>query len=353
MNNNKSLKLLFFSIFFSILLIEIFLRFIGLYSDLANTTLEPSASIYEKPRDSIQKRHHPDVHYINANYFDLDGVKNNTKLTTSKKRDIIGFFGDSFVENYSVDPKFDFSNILNTNIVDYEIVNYGVGGYQAEQAFLRYLKYKDHDFKYVIYFFMLGDQESYKLLAFDDNGQYTINKIKINPIFQMLGKLNITYLLIDASLKFRVLINTDYNSLKKNSYAELFANRIANKNKKGIFDTKHFAQLIETFQATVESNNANFIVILYPDKNHVNYFQEVLKLRNLKVKYFILDNSLATEKKFRFINDDHWNELGNLEFAKNIKFFLHKDLKINFKDDDNVHKIEKEIDNFYSLYKFR
>ena len=82
----KNLSIVFISFFFSILIIEIFLRTVGLYSDLANTILEPSISIYEKPKDSIQKRKHPDIYYINNNYFDLDGVKNNKKLTTSKKK---------------------------------------------------------------------------------------------------------------------------------------------------------------------------------------------------------------------------------------------------------------------------
>jgi hypothetical protein len=350
----KNFKLLFLSIFFSILLIEVFLRSVGLYSDLADATLEPSISIYEKPKNSIQKRHHPDVFYVNENYFDFDGVKNNTKLTTSKKKNIIGIFGDSFVENYLVDPKFDFANILNRNIINYEVVNYGVGGYQAEQAFLRYFKNKDHDLKYVFYFFMLGDQESYKLLTFTDNNQYAINKVKINPIFQMLGKLNITYLSIDAFLKLRILIYNDYSSIKKNNYPELMANQIANKNKiGGVFDINHFAQLIETFQKTVESNNAEFFVILYPNKDHINYFQESIKLRNLKVNYFVLDNSLVTEKKFKFKNDDHWNEFGNLHFARNIKNFLNTNLKIIFENDDNYQKIEKEIDSFYSLHKPR
>jgi hypothetical protein len=228
----------------------------------------------------------------------------------------------------------DFANILNRNIINYEVVNYGVGGYQAEQAFLRYFKNKDHDLKYVFYFFMLGDQESYKLLTFKDNNQYTINKVKINPIFQMLGKLNITYLSIDAFLKLRILIYNDYSSIKKNNYPELMANQIANKNKiGGVFDMNHFAKLIETFQKTVESNNAEFFVILYPNKDHINYFQESIKLRNLKVNYFVLDNSLVTEKKFKFKNDDHWNEFGNLHFARNIKNFLNTNLKIIFENE--------------------
>lgn len=349
----KNFTLFIFSIFFSIFIIEIFLKVTGLYSDLSNAVLEPSDSIYEKPKNAIQKHKHPDVDYVITNYFDFDGVKNFKKITTSKKKNIIGIFGDSFTENYAIDFKFEFSNILNTNIIDYEIVNYGVGGYQAEQVFLRYIKYKNHDLKYVFYFFMPGDQESYKLLTFDNNGKYMINKIKVNPVFQILGKLNITYLSIDVFLKLRSLIYDDYSLMEKNNYAQMLANKIArNQNKESSgYDLNHFAQLIQLFQKTTESNNAKFYVILYPDKNHINYFQQAIELLNLKIDYFILDDSLINNKKLQFKNDDHWNEFGNLEFARNIKYFLNNNLKINFTNDDNYKKVEKEIYNFYNLHK--
>ena len=43
-------------------------------------------------------------------------LKNNTSVTTSKKKNIIAFFGDSFTENVAVDPIFEFSNILKKKI---------------------------------------------------------------------------------------------------------------------------------------------------------------------------------------------------------------------------------------------
>jgi hypothetical protein len=351
---NKNLTLVFLSIFLSILVIEIFLRVIGLYSDLANTTLEPSASIYEKPKNSFQRNKHPDLYYVNSNYFDLEGVKNEKKITTSKKKNIIGMFGDSMIENYAVNPKFNFSNILNSNIINYEVINYGVGGYQAEQVFLRYLKYKDHDLKYVFYLFIPGDQESYKLLTFNNNDEYKINRIEINPIFKILGKLNITYLSIDAYLKLKSVIFEDRSLIEKNNYPQLLANRIAKKSlESGRNDMEHFAKLIETFQKTVEINNAKFFVILYPDKNHINFFQESLKLKSLKVDYFILDDSLATNKKFQFKNDNHWNEYGNLEFARNMKNFLNNNLKVKFRSDNNYKETEKAINAFYSFYQLK
>lgn len=351
----KNLVLISFSIFFSILIIEIFLRVIGLYSDLAKITLEPSSSIYEKPKDTFQKHKHPDLRYIISNYFDLDGVKNNTDTMTSNKKNIIGIFGDSMVENYLVDPEFDFSNILNSSIINHQVVNYGVGGYQAEQVFLRYLKYKDHDLKYVFYFFMPGDQETLNLISFNDSGQFIVNKVKINKVFEILGRLNITYLSINSLLIIRSLIHDDFSSIKSINYPQLLANRIAKRQLNyGHSDMRHFANLIEIFQKTVESNNAKFFVILYPDKNHITYFHNALKLKDLKVSYIQLNDLLTTsssDKKFTFINDSHWNEFGNLEFARELKSYFNKNLKINFVEDNDYNEIENKIKKFYSLHK--
>jgi len=149
----KNLILCFFSIFLSFILIEVFLKILGTYSNLTQNKLIHADTIYERPKNSYQKHKHPDVNYIITNYYDDNGVKNNTGILTSKKKNIIGVFGDSFTENVAVDPKFDFVSILNKNISGYTLVNYGVGGYEIDQVFLRYLKYKNHDHKYIFYLF--------------------------------------------------------------------------------------------------------------------------------------------------------------------------------------------------------
>ena len=82
------------------------MRVIGLYSDLANTTLEPAASIYEKPKNFFQKNKHPDLYYVNSNYFDLEGEKNEKKNNFKKKYH--WNVRDSMIENYEVNSKFDF-----------------------------------------------------------------------------------------------------------------------------------------------------------------------------------------------------------------------------------------------------
>ena len=105
-------------------------------------------------------------------------------------------FGDSFTENIGVDKKFKYSNFLNQNIENYNIVNYGVGGYSADQVFIRYLKYKHHDIKYIFYLLMPGDEGFSTKSKFYADGSYIIYQPKLNIFFQAIGKLNITYLSI-------------------------------------------------------------------------------------------------------------------------------------------------------------
>jgi hypothetical protein len=129
----KNLILLFFSIFLIFFIFEFILELNGKYKNLKSSKLISSYSIYSRPFNSFQKYKHFDLDYIIKNYFDLDGVKNYPNDTiTSKKKNIVGIFGDSFSENIGVDLDFEFSNILNREIIDYKIVNYGVGGYNID-----------------------------------------------------------------------------------------------------------------------------------------------------------------------------------------------------------------------------
>ena len=125
----KNIVLLIFSLFFSLFLIEIILIFKGTYVSLTKNKLVPSAALYERPSSSFQKVKHPDLNYLTSNYFDENGVKNYSNIPTNKKKNIIGFFGDSFTENINIKKDFEFSNILNKVTSDHEVVNYGVGGY--------------------------------------------------------------------------------------------------------------------------------------------------------------------------------------------------------------------------------
>jgi len=345
----RNVILFFTSIFFSLVIIEFSLRAFGIYSNLANTKLVASDSIYERPKNSYQKQKHPDVNYVITNYYDFDGVKNNTSKTTSKKKKIIAFFGDSFTENVAVDPIFEFSNILKKKIKNYEIVNYGIGGYEIDSIFLRYNKFKDHDIKYIFYLYFPGDENLSKIIKFDENNNFIISKIKINYFYQFIGRLNITYLVIDSFYVFRSLFYSNHSVINVDNYNQILANKIAkSKQQKPQAELEEFFNILKKFQEEAERNKVNFTVLVFPTKGSVEFFNTFIKSKNYKINYIILNEELNNNPKLRFKNDPHWNEYGNLEFAKNINEILIRKKIILDSKLDYVGK-KKLIDNFYKL----
>ena len=360
----KNIFLVFLSLLISLFIIEIILNILGRYENLTNSKLKPSDSIYERPFSSFQKQKHPDLNYTIINYFDEDGVKNFKDTKTSKKKNIIGIFGDSFTENIAIDKMFEYSNVINKYLKNYQVVNYGVGGYSADQAFLRYLKYKDHDIKKVFYFFMPADTGFATDIKFTDNGKHILEKREINYFYQILGKLNVTYFVIDIFFISRNILNKNYSTINIENYDNVLANKIyrkfySNKFEKCIkkkeFCDNNFLKLLKIFKKEVEKNNSKFYVLLYPNKEHVNHFKEIIKNSNEEFNYFILNKNLEynfidRNHKYQFKNDGHWNEYGNILFAENlIKIFETLGIKST-----NINKVNifKDINLFYGQYKY-
>lgn len=343
----RNVILFFTSIFFSLVIIEFSLRAFGMYSNLANTKLVASDAIYERPKNSYQKQKHPDVNYVVTNYYDFDGVKNNTSLTTSKKKNIIAFFGDSFTENVAVDPIFEFSNMLKKKIKNYEIVNYGIGGYEIDSIFLRYNKFKDHDIKYIFYLYFPGDENLSKIIKFDENNNLIISKIKINYFYQLIGRLNITYLVIDSFYIFRGLLYSNHSVINVDNYNQILANKIAkSKQQKPQAELDEFFNILKKFQEVAERNQVNFTVLVFPTKGSIELFNTFIKNKDYKINYVILNEELNNNPKLRFKNDPHWNEYGNLEYAKNLyEIFIKKNLNVNELSNFSIEK--NSIDSFY------
>ena len=345
----RNVILFFTSIFFSLVIIEFSLRAFGMYSNLANTKLVASDAIYERPKNSYQKQKHPDVNYVVTNYYDFDGVKNNTSLTTSKKKNIIAFFGDSFTENVAVDPIFEFSNMLKKKIKNYEIVNYGIGGYEIDSIFLRYNKFKDHDIKYIFYLYFPGDENLSKIIKFDENNNLIISKIKINYFYQLIGRLNITYLVIDSFYIFRSFLYSNHSVINVDNYNQILANKIAkSKQQKPQAELDEFFNILKKFQEVAEHNQVNFTVLVFPTKGSIEFFNTFIKNKDYKINYVILNEELNNNPKLRFKNDPHWNEYGNLEYAKNLyEIFIKKNLNVNELSNFSIEK--NSIDSFYQL----
>ena len=361
----KNLLLFIFTIFLSLTLIEIILLISGKYKNLTKNKLIPSDAIYERPHSSQQNHKHPDLDYIISNYFDQDGVKNFDKTPTSKKKNIIGIFGDSFTENIAVDKKFEYSRIVNTKLYNHTLVNYGVGGYSADQSFIRYLKYKNHNIDHVFLFLFPGDEWFNTKSEFFDNGDYKIYKTKLNIYYQIIGKLNLTYFAIDSFYLIRDLFKKNHITIDINNYNSVLANKINKKfynkdnpscQEQPDICEKNLLNLLIAFQKEVKNNNAKFHILIYPEVKFVSYLTNIIKKTDKNISYYILNKDLGKsrnrvndslkKRQLVFMNDSHWNEYGNLVFAKNLINIFNKtgislnnsELKINISDIDLFYK---------------
>ncbi len=356
----KNFFLLLISILIPFIILEIALIFFGKFQNLTNQNLIPSETLYERSVSSSLYYKHPDLDYTIQSNYDRDGVKNNKTVSTSEKKNIIAFFGDSMTENVGVNTKFEFSNILNNLISNYNIANYGIGGYSADQVFIRFLKYKHHDIKYIFYLLMPGDEIFSTKSEFNDDGTYNIHEPNLNIFFRLIGKLRLTYFFIDGYYRLKNLINKsysitntkNYNSILSNKLYQIFYHKGLNNCRFTIHADKVNCQkkllnLLKIFNKEAKLNNIEFFVLVYPDLNFISYFKETLNMKKNEINYFILDNNLAYNKKmiFKNPNDTHWNEYGNIFYAQNI---LNIFSKINLNNKIiNLNEYQKKIDLFY------
>jgi len=203
------------------------------------------------------------------------------------------------------------------------------------------------------------------LIFFNKDGTYKIKKKEISKFFHFLGKLNITYLTIDAFYQARAKIFEHHTLINKDFYSKALANKI-NKifyTKKPISDMKvlktyekDFAKILQLFKKEVEKNNTKFHVVIFPSIENIEYFNKIIKSYKLDLDIIIPEKHIAEDwidgkknKKF-YLDDGHWNEFGNLEFAKLLKPFLEKITlkKANYIDFEDK---KTEIKNFYKKYK--
>ena len=371
----KNLFLIVFSTILALTITEFFLSKIGKYKNLTENNLVPSPAIYERSFSSTQVYQHPDLKYKVISKFDEDGVKNFDQTTTSDKKNIIALFGDSFTENIAIDKNFEYSLLLNNHTPSHQVVNYGVGGYSADQVFVRFLKYKNHDIKYVFYLFFTNDIFFKTKSKFNADGSYSINKPDVNIFFKAIGKLNLTYLAIDIyyylKSKFKksyTLTNIEnYNSILSDKLfqkfyntseisCDYFYNYINTSSYDFNFDdcSKNFLNLMSIFKNEVEKINAKFYILVYPENKNLNFFKNFINQSKNNFDYIILDKKLhkgtfKNNKKITFKNDAHWSEYRNLYFASHL-LEIFENIKIPIEKIDLEKKI-LEIDNFYKKIK--
>jgi len=356
----KNLLLLITSLIVSVILIELILYKIGIYNNLSRNKLVASDAIYERPASSILNNLHPDLKIIIRNQYDENGIRSYKNQNTAKLNNIIAFFGDSMTENINIKDELVFINILNDTYKKENIkfINFGVGGYSIDQVFIRYLKYKTLDIKDVYYVFCSNDNTNNGIINFNNKNEYFINKKEINYFFQLIGKLNITYLMIDSFYHARTIFSNKYSNIDKKNYSKILANKFnsiiyKNLNTKNYQENEKifFNKTLKAFQDEVLKDGRRFFIIILPSKIENESFTgliigdekkyNIINLYKLSSKYDSKYNNLI------FKNDSHYNEWGNLYIAGMLQKEFDKIYRLNTNLNKNF--IIKKINNLYRV----
>ena len=219
---------------------------------------------------------------------------------------------------------------------------------------------------------MPGDQGFSTSSKFENDGSYEIDSPKLNIFYQFLGKLNLTYFFIDSYYFLKSKVSKNYTLPDIDNYNSILANKIYKKfyhsdlnNCKDEFTTqsdfindtcaKNLINLLHIFRNKVIENDSKFYVLIYPNLKHIDYFNRIISDKKNNFNFYILSKDLEfgstfNNRKINFKNDAHWNEYGNVLFAKNLLEIFDK---IGIKTTNlNVDKIFNKIDKFYIDNKF-
>ena len=361
----KNSALALFAIAVSLVVAEIALRMEGRYQDLASQALVPSPAIWDRPVNRIESRAHPDLKVPIEIRFDSDGVRNHSETSTREKRHIIGFFGDSFVENRRVEDRFSFTSILDVATrPGARVVNYGVENYGLDQSYLRYKKYEKHDIHDVVYVFCENDlRDLYEtgLTKMTDNGDIAFNVPTTNPVYRLIGRFHTTYLVISAYYKARELVNVlatgksewisvdwkqflpeDYLARNQDEYAYGVTRDFLSlsPSPSTLQLSQKFLALLEKWKREVETSNRTFSVLVLPREIDDTVATKLFRNFDGNVVH-----SIGYFEPFQ--NDGHWNEYGNEKVAELIlseKIFPFHE---KFKRID-VAKLKSDIDAYYN-----
>jgi hypothetical protein len=359
-----------FAIMLSLGVAEAALRMEGRYHDLASQVLISSPAIWEPPANQIEFGRHPDMGIPIEIRFDRDGVRNHSESTTRAKRNIIGFFGGSFVENRRIEDRFSFTSILDAAArPGARVVNYGVDGYGPDQAYLRYKKYERHDMRDVVYVFSKNDlQFLYEtgLTEMTPIGDIVFSERRINPFYRFMGRFHLTYLGISASYKLGQLVDLirsgrwEWKSVSPGSLDAVrrhWEERVQDQSDAITTDflspdpsastlrlSQKFLVLLDKWKREVETSQRTFTVLVLPRK--LDHAVATKLFRNFDGNVVHSIDFFKKCKNCEFQNDAHWNEYGN----ELVTEFILSDKRFPFQDKFkmmSMASIKNELDEYY------
>jgi len=345
---------LFLGIFLAagIAVTEIFLRYDGRYDDLVNENLVRTRAIWDRPRNVTQYRKHPDLDFEVEIRFNDFRIRNHQGITLHDVENyqgkLIGVFGDSMTENRRIDDKFTFTSLLNEALQpDPMVLNFGIDGYGLDQSYLKYVDFSEHaKFTHVFYIFVNNDLRNiYENQLFD----YSEDKVglpippEINPIINVMRKLHVSYLAIDSYARLRAkaanetyvveqlneklaekFSSEEMHDARESRFHDEYADFIAKDylSEQPTAETMEWARrfrlLLSAWNNDVISNNGTLTIFVIPTQVATDLASKLFGTEFSANTVYLRDYFPEDYNSFRFKNDNHWAENGNLRAMQAI-----------------------------------
>ena len=315
----KNLSLLLISISLTIIVLEFFLRLAGHVPFKYFNSNSPHPSIYkvDKKLGWTSKKGIHSSNIDNNNIISYKFLEDGSRYTgfdlkknLSKKKIIL--IGGSFTLGEAINDGETLAYHLQKNLNDYEIKNFGVGGYGTYQSYLKLLNIFDtiENIDYVIYPFI--DHHEIRNIG-DASWLEFISKHARAPVHMPYVKLDKKNNIVEYSpIKYLVLPLSNYSVLITKIQKKIMRMYLFSKNKDMKLITK---KLIIKMNELSQKNNSKFIFVnLSSDKLKVSDYEKF----SLENDIQFINCQIELDNKHTVQDGVHPNGLANKKYSSCI-----------------------------------
>ena len=330
---------------------ELSLRiFYPMYRNVADAQIDFDAMrLWARKPNSRSWGIHPDTerpHFIHHNNLALRQHRNFSAADLASATNI-GFFGDSFTENYYLPVQYSFTEplfyLLNQGQKRFHVLNFGVSAYGTGQSFLHYENFRHaEDLDHVVYMYCENDLTEIfltKLFHLDDAERLVLNEaIRPSWYAPLISWAHLSYLFLHVSGLFFSMEDYDIVSASRKLDKErrkrvnLTGKSLSDKNREASLAI--FSQIIRRWKHLVENEGGTFSVVLLPTRPEYPDVLPLLLEENVNVLnlYDCFGDHDAAHRQRPWLRspyrlrDGHWNEQGNKLAAVCLYRFLEEEV---------------------------
>ena len=304
--------------------------------------------------NTIHYRTHPDTGVHHPVIYNNFGSRQHRNFDADalKGAENVAFFGDSYVENSGIEAQYSFTEVLDFLLnlhrgsggvahdhSAFNVLNLGIDGYGPGQEFVWYQQFPHRDdLDHVFYVLCDNDIENFhrhRLFSLDDSGDLVPNEAATRGFMTTaLSSLHLTYLFLDFGQRLNVLESTSagpaptmaaslpfgkVGPIHEINHRVMLQRRPERTPSAGALDDSvaAFQTLLLHWKDVVEGHGGEFHVVVLPYMSR-DSVQAILPTQ-LDVVY-LLDcfNRVIPQFNYsdwRFREDAHWNEAGNMVAA--------------------------------------